>query len=311
MLRLTGLQGVSSRRILPLLTLIMFGAWVPVSSAQQTGAGNRSARLQQIPADLTYSTAEERRSLKMATKFVFRSARDKSKVLSSESFDAEILETQEKKRDNYRLFGAAGNIKFVAEKAGAPVVRWHSAYEIIRNSIFEFRCDASGKLVTCSIVKYGARYDEFSRREAQKMRLDVFMSYQCLALPLPNREVKPGETWTEKVSVKGGEEYAAVYLVLKYTYVGSVTSGRQTEAVIGLEGEVKLREDTRKPLFHRPKDAVKGLAHFDVKHGFMSRVELTLTDDFQVDDVALSRTIEMSLLRSPGNIYGIHPLDEE
>jgi S1-C subfamily serine protease len=132
-------------------------------------------------------------------------------------------------------------------------------------------------------------------------------AYEACTVALPNRELRPAETWAVRSAlfILADKKREIVDLALTCTYDGIRTEAGRRQAYLRCVGDIKGRG--------RRADAtggrVKGRALLDLEAGFLSLVKLTIQADLESEegDTGISVTDEISLSRADGNSLGIAP----
>jgi S1-C subfamily serine protease len=130
--------------------------------------------------------------------------------------------------------------------------------------------------------------------------------FEVTTIPLPNRAVRPGETWPARLPmfVIVDKKAQIQELHLTCTYEGTRSADGRNEAYIGLSGVVKGRAPRAEEL-----GQVKGQALFDVDKGFLTLVKLAVNSELEDEEqgVRILVSKESVVRRSEGNTLGITP----
>jgi len=265
-----------------------------------------SPPLDRVDANLTANIAPGERSLKLSTRSVMRMTRGKEKHAESDIMNLEVLETLSNHPKGANLGLVWGKGQFLEEFNGKRVPRRPAAYASIRNHVHGFACNETGGLITFGFVKFNFK-DPLVNQDANDMVHFFLSSYQFVSLPLPNREVKPQESWPVKIRLLMGREKKkdVMDVVLTCTYEGTRTVNDRKEAVISLLGEINVLKSER-PLLRQPSDRAFGLAVFDVEKGFVSKLKIALSDERDFGGITVARIFEADMTRVPGNPFNIN-----
>jgi S1-C subfamily serine protease len=135
----------------------------------------------------------------------------------------------------------------------------------------------------------------------------VCNAYEGTTLPVPNREVRPGETWKARMPlyVRSGGKIMVQHAHLVCTFEGVSTAGGQNEALVSIKGRVK----GIKQLADVELGKVHGTARVNLDGGFVSRVKLTTITELENEDndARLLVQAESTVERTPGNSLGLTP----
>ena len=133
----------------------------------------------------------------------------------------------------------------------------------------------------------------------------VCNTWEVTTLPLPNRRMRPQESWLARVPmlvlVEGKREVQ--FLHVTCTYEGVRTVGDRTQAFVRLAGLVKGREAHAEMVLGK----VTGHALVDVEKGFLSQVKTTISCEVETGnaDVRVLVTDESVVDRVEGNTQDI------
>jgi S1-C subfamily serine protease len=134
----------------------------------------------------------------------------------------------------------------------------------------------------------------------------VCNTYEATTLPVPNRVVRPAESWPAQVPmlVLAEGKRSIQHLHLTCTYEGLRSVGGRNEAFIAVSGVAKGRAPRAEEL-----GKVKGHALLDVEKGFFTLVRLTVNSELEDEDEGLRILVSKELVvnRAEGNTQGITP----
>jgi S1-C subfamily serine protease len=130
--------------------------------------------------------------------------------------------------------------------------------------------------------------------------------FESSTVPLPNRTVRPGESWPVRLPmfIVADKKAQIQDLHLSCLYEGTRSANGNNEAYISLGGVVKGRGPRALEL-----GRVKGHALFDVDRGFLNQVKLAVNSELEDEDrgVRILVSKEIVVRRSEGNTLGITP----
>jgi hypothetical protein len=258
-----------------------------------------------LPASLTAQLASGERSLKLSSKSTLLMTQGRDKLMETERMNLEVLETLDKNPKGAGILLVWGKGLFLSEIDGRKIPMNRAVYAAINRHVHGFQCDPSGALVSFGFVKFNLKKPA-DTEEANDMAQTFLTSYQFVSLPLPGRQVNPGETWEAKIRLILGREKKkdVIDVVLTCTYEGVRKVEGKTEALINLVGEINVLKSER-PLMRKPSDRVTGTAVFDVGGGYVSKLNIALTDERDLGGLTFLRSFEADLIRVPGNAFGI------
>jgi hypothetical protein len=143
------------------------------------------------------------------------------------------------------------------------------------------------------------------RETVEHMYEDVCNTYESTTLPLPNRTVKPLESWPARmplfVLANGKRRLQDIFVTCVYEGVHA-EAGRE-EAYIALSGVVKGRGQQAAVVLGK----AHGHAHFDVEKGFFTLVQLTVRSELEIEESSMRILVEDESVvrRDEGNQLGI------
>jgi S1-C subfamily serine protease len=143
------------------------------------------------------------------------------------------------------------------------------------------------------------------RDTVENMYENVCNTFETTTLPFPNRAVRPLESWPARVPmlvrVEGKRQIHDLHLTC--TYEGVRTASGRPEALLALSGVVKGRGPGADDVL----GLVKGQALVDVDGGFLSRVQVRVDSEVEIEEKGLRALVsqESVLSCSEGNSLGI------
>jgi S1-C subfamily serine protease len=159
--------------------------------------------------------------------------------------------------------------------------------------------DGQGNLVGAPQLDFG-QVPPASHKELEEMSAQIQHGLDLLAVPLPNRQVSPGEAWKAwrvlPIDTPGSFEKGGV--LMTYTYLGSRMRDGRDEAVVQLTGAVRPREGQQVQVGGR----ARGAAVIDLAAGRVREASVSVLVDLdtQMDDrpVQASGTLDVSVQRA-------------
>jgi hypothetical protein len=248
-------------------------------------------------------TAAADRTLKLSSALQLKIQGPRLSFSTSDQQAVDVRETVVPENGGLKAHLAFGKCQARGTENGLPI-RWHpSALVVLRQLSAGFSFDAAGTFRGMSLSAAKAR-DPAVEADLAELFGRACSAYQATSLPMPNRELKPLETWNARPRLllggKGKVRKKVLDLDLTCTYRGQRKSGGRDEAYISLAG--RLQGKGPGPA---PEGKVRGFALFDVEGGYVSRAEVRITSDEQADDARLSLTLDSSVTRVPGNTLKI------
>jgi hypothetical protein len=142
------------------------------------------------------------------------------------------------------------------------------------------------------------------RLEFAEMVNLISHTYEMTCLSLPNREVKPKETWQAVLPLIliGEGKHEVVDMVLTCSYEGSRLLKGQTQAMIALAGNLRSRQPGQ-----NIGGKVTGKAHFAVDGSYVSEATLKVESEAGAGDENATHVVEVTLTRDPGNTLAVVP----
>jgi len=281
--------------------------WGPASTYQPSAA----PPLERVAANLTANVSSGERSLKLSSKSTIQMRKGREKFTESYRMNLEVLETLEKIPAGANIILVWGKGQFAEDVNGRKIPKKPGAYAAINSHRHGFQCDPRGALASFGFVKFNFK-DRQLAEEANDMAQTFLTSYQFVSLPMPNREVKPLETWDAKIRLilRRDQKRDVMDMVLVCTYEGSRKTADRTEALISLVGEINVLK-TDQPLMRKPSDRVTGTALFDVATGQISNLNISLRDERDLGGITMAHIFEADVARTSGNTFGIKVLAVE
>jgi hypothetical protein len=107
-----------------------------------------------------------------------------------------------------------------------------------------------------------------------------------MAVPLPNRQIAPGESWraerTLRIPSLGGA--VAIHLDMTYTYAGTRHRTGHQEAVLNLQGEIRAIGNQA----GRATGHADGTANVDLRSGQVTQADMVLVFDLEMNPLSRS-----------------------
>jgi S1-C subfamily serine protease len=268
-------------------------------------AVEREPALLQLQVD-----SQPERTIKLSSSNKMLTYEGKTKSSIALQIDAEALEIAQKDPKGILNRLTLGDTRFAVEQEGSglgKVMAPESKVTLLfRGRFLHFLTSATGDLVTRFHPHLTGAADAETRREFDAKLNQIANAYEMTSITLPNREVRPKETWLTKVPVLLGEgmrkEVFDMHLVC--TMEGCRQVEGQNQAVISVKGRLK----GRKPGQDEFSGKVTGKAYFAVGKGYFAEAKINV--DCEVDfggDVLASNIMDVRLTRTPGNTAGIVP----
>ena len=161
--------------------------------------------LERIPVKLAFNAVTEDHSLQLTSKFEFSMHKGKFRESEAAIMHMEVLENQTATPTGTDIKLALGNGGFttvlnrkIVKGAWSPL-----ALAKVRHGVFPFKTDAAGKIVNFGFITYKDKAINVAE-DANSMSGIFVSTYQATNLSVPNREVKPLETWNTNVRLLVG-----------------------------------------------------------------------------------------------------------
>ena len=115
---------------------------------------------------------------------------------------------------------------------------------------------------------------------------DVEHALESLAVPLPNKEVSPGESWTSQrtLLIPTLHKSVSAHLDMTYRYLGTREGDGREEAVLEFKGVIRSLEDRTV----RGSGHAHGMAAVDLARGQITEAQLVLVFDVEMNPLAHS-----------------------
>src|SRR5205085_6569811 len=122
----------------------------------------------------------------------------REKYQETDRMNLEVLEAVDKTPHGASIRLVWGKGQFALDLDGRRIPMKPGVYAAINKHVHGFQCDPKGALSSFGFVKFNLR-DRLAAEEANDMAQTFLTSYQFVSLPMPNRDVKPSETWDAKI----------------------------------------------------------------------------------------------------------------
>jgi hypothetical protein len=216
----------------------------------------------------------------------------------------EALQPEPGKGTRVRLvFGDCPYSSQVGDRTAEPPPQAHA---ILRKHSPTFTISAGHACV--AVTKHHFKDLRSVHRDAvNEMYQTICNTYEGTTLPVPNRTVRPQESWPAQMPLyvfrSGKLTIQDVFLTC--TFEGISTAGGRSEAFISLKGRVKGRG----PRANMELGEVSGSARVDLDGGFVSRVKLTTITELEHEGNGSRLMVhdERTVVRTEGNSLGLTP----
>jgi predicted Zn finger-like uncharacterized protein len=188
---------------------------------------------------------------------------------TTEAVDAQELASVHLQYQAYSL-----NLREDNQDVPAPAAL-KQARQLVRSLAANLRIDKQGNLVGNEVDL--SRVPVASQPVLANLNEEVERTLEGLAVPLPNKQVSPGETWkankTLRIPTLGWS--GGAHLDMVYTYLGKRERAGREEAVLEVQGKIRA-------LVHqaeRGSGDVEGVATVDLSSGQQTQVDLIIVFD--------------------------------
>jgi S1-C subfamily serine protease len=275
----------------------------PATSA----APEELAPLERRPALIRFQPAADpvERTLRLNSAVTITIVEGNDRAVLTEKMDGTVLESLWR---DQRGIGTAirltlADCPFTRELSGKTVVPPPQAKQMLSQFAPTFLVDG-----TNATKERGKRnftvLPQTYQGTVESMYESVCNTYEATTLPVPNRELRPQETWQAKLPqfVKVKDRWQIHDIFLTCTYEGVRSAAGHNDAVASLVGVVKSRGAGARVL-----GKVKGQASFDTDRGFLSRVKVTVVAEAENEDAGVRVLVsnENKVVRTDGNPTGI------
>ena len=154
------------------------------------------------------------------------------------------------------------------------------ARQYIKRLAANLRVDKQGNVVG-NEVDLSQIPDGESRPILAIVHEQLEQALESLAVPLPNRQVSPGESWTAEriIGIPLFGQSNPLHLAMSYRYAGSRKRARHEEAVVELKGEMRAVNGQA----GRGSGHVTGSANVDLESGQVTEADLVLIFDVELN----------------------------
>jgi predicted Zn finger-like uncharacterized protein len=154
------------------------------------------------------------------------------------------------------------------------------ARQYIKRLAAHLRVDQQGNVVG-NEVDWSQIPDAESRPVLAHIHEQFEQALESLAVPLPNRQVSPGESWTAQrtVAIPLFDQSKPLQLDMSYRYAGSRKRDRHEEAVVELKGKMRARNGQVGP----GRSRATGSANVDLESGQVTEADLVLLFDVELN----------------------------
>ncbi len=264
--------------------------------------------LERKPAELRFKppTAAIERTLKANSSVSLTVYQGKESTSLVEKMEGDVLESL---NPDPRGIGTAvrltlANCPFTRETPDKKLVPPPQAQAMLKQYSPTFLVDGSNACKERGNRNFNVINPTF-REIVENMFETICNTYESTTLPLPNRTVRPLESWPARmpmlVLARGKRQVQDIFVTCTYEGVRSV-DGR-TEAYIALSGVVKGRGPRAALILGK----ARGHAHFDVDKGFLTLVTLTVSSELENEESGVRILVndESTVRRQEGNSLGI------
>jgi S1-C subfamily serine protease len=266
--------------------------------------------LERVPANLTLNfTSDADRTLDVISKLSLQRQKAGSKVDIAQMLETEALESVQPLGADFRAKVSLGKVSVNYTVDGTPVTYDVRALDLIRKVAYGFNLSRQGKWLQIAAPNFNASpYADIppnTRLIAEDLAGLLMNSYQVSAFDLPQREIKPMETWktTGNMLVGSTRAKSPAELHLTCTFEGVRTTTAAKEAFIRIEGDVQPKFKQRDSV----KGKIQGHALLDLKRGYLSSIHLTVRSDAETGEIYSVASFETTITRTPGNSRSITP----
>lgn len=258
-----------------------------------------SQAVERLPADLVAKFDVKERTVHLKSSQSLSLAKGKEKVVFADKVELDILEVIGPDPKGFRVSTTYGPPSITFEERGRQGKVAADVVNLIRQFPPSFIVDATNKLRVRIEVSSKAKIPPLVLEQAREHQTHIFNAYEAAHFILPNRNLKPGETWRVQLPLlfKGGVKSELADLVLTCTYEGIRTRNGNPEAVVTFEGPVEGRGAMKTKV----DGHVSGKFTFDSKRGFISSVNSSITSDSAGSDITAVMAFDIELTRVEGN----------
>lgn len=254
-----------------------------------------------IPASLTINlTGEKERSVRLKiVEFVqFSSPKDQS--TSEDGVELDLLEvlSPEPRGAAVRTGFALPQLTRIVDQAQKPVSP--SVPGLLQQMAPSYVIDETNKLQSFAGKILNPKIPTDVRTRSEDYFVEISLAYQAANFIMPNRELRPGDSWQVQLPLMFKTEAGAetVDLVVDCRYEGQRLDEGRSDALVLFDGRLQgrgARKDTT-------GGVAKGRLTFDVGRGFISTVKMTIMTEAVVSGtIHVLRLFSFELARSAGN----------
>jgi hypothetical protein len=163
------------------------------------------------------------------------------------------------------------------QEQAPPAGQLQTLNQWLRQAAFGHRVDNAGNCSNRHLDLHQISPEARDVVDSMIRQLQVVL--ECESLPLPNREVQPGEKWTaqREVPIGAGGAFEVGALDLSYTYLGSRQRNNRDEAMVGLSGVLRGQKGQEQRMAGR----ASGTAIIDLASGQMTLARLAVRVDME------------------------------
>jgi S1-C subfamily serine protease len=286
-------------------------AGAPVWDTAISTPANPPIVLERVAAAIRFNapTAPVERSVRLkrsVTANLYRG--DENAVVLTTRTEADVLESLQPDGRGLGTFIrlTIGKSSHVRESPGKKLVPPPQAHAFLSQYSPTYLVDASNACKERGKRNFAILAPAY-RDQVEGMYEAVCNTFEAATLPVPNRVVRPLESWRVGVPmlvrVEGKRQVHDLHLTC--TYEGARSAVGRREAFLALSGVVKGRGPNAEDVL----GTVKGHALLDVDKGFVTLVELAVDSEIEVEERGLRILVrhQSFLTRSEGNSLGITP----
>lgn len=225
----------------------------------------------------------------------------RTKIVAAEQAELDLLEVVDPSEQGASVRVAFGTPTLSLEDAGRSEKASPQIVELVQRIPPAFFVDGVNMLRTRNDINLSQQLPPATRQQATDYYTQIVNAYEASNIILPNRTVKPGETWQARLPmlIKLGNRGEVVDLALTCAYEGMRARDGVAEALVRVQGRVYGRGGNTS----KSDGEVVGKFAFDPARHFISMASLKVTSvaSSLSDDAQAQFTFDIDLTRRSGN----------
>lgn len=227
------------------------------------------------------------------------------KTTTSAHFLVDVLESMGPDPDGNQMKTAYGNL---TNTDGTNTATMKPVLDAVHQIPNTYVLDNTNKLTKRVQRLIDGKMLKDTKDQAAALEAQIGLALEAGIVPMPNRTVQPGETWSTNYGIlmRSKTKSAEGTLALTSTYQGFLKRNNRDEAIVTVTGKLTFPNN---PDFKWAEGNVTGKIGFDDQNGFISSTQLKISnpDNSNKDNFSL----DLDIQRSSGNTGNIQLVQDK